>query len=450
MHEKSLTFEEALEVANEAVFAKTGRYLTDVETVIFRGSWQSQTYEEMAAKTEYTVNYLQRTAGQKFWRLLSEALGEEVSKTNFRTALERGWRRRQSRLLTMAQSSATAPEIEFPEGPMALNSSFYLERLPIESDCYHAILQPGALIRIKAPKQMGKTSLLNRILARASEAGYQTVNLNLLLAERGILQNLSQFLQWFCKQISRKLRIPDKLAEYWDEEIYSSNTNCTEYFENYLLSEINTPIALGLDEVDRIFPYPEIAQEFFGLLRYWHESAKTQDSWKKLRLVIVHSTEVYIPLHIYQSPFNVGLPAELKEFTEIQLKELAGRYGLSEVLGETGLKDLMAMIGGHPYLVQLALYHLRRQDISLPELLQTAPTDIGIYRQHLQGHWGTFQEYPQLAEAFQQVIKAGVSIRLEQMLKFKLLSMGLVKQKEGGVIPSFELYRRYFLQKQTD
>jgi len=445
MQDKTLNFEQALKIANQAVFTTAGRYLTDVETAIFNGAWLHQTYEEMAANTEYTVNYLQRTVGHKFWKLLSEALGEEVSKSNFRTAIER-------KLVAVTPPQPAAISLEFPEGPVELDSIFYVQRPSIESDCCKAILQPGALIRIKASRQMGKTSLLNRILNSAVKAGYKTVNLNLLLADRGVLKSLDQFLRWFCKCVSRELQLPNKLADYWDEEIFTSNTNCTNYFEDYLLSEIDTPLVLGLDEVDQIFPHPEIAQDFFGLLRVLHEYAKLKDStWKKLRLVIVHSTDVYIPLKVNQSPFNVGLPIELPEFSPQQVQDLAERYGLNwESETGTHLAPLMAMVGGHPYLVQLAIYHLRRQNVTLKQLLQNAPTDIGIYREHLQGHWGTLQEYPQLATAFKQVVNGKDSVQLESMLQFKLLSIGLVKQQQNGVIPSCELYRQYFQQKFRD
>ncbi|NEO49996.1 MAG: hypothetical protein F6K55_40285, partial [Moorea sp. SIO4A3] len=35
----------------------------------------------------------------------------------------------------------------------------YIERPPVEARCYQEIVKPGALIRIKAPKRMGKTLL---------------------------------------------------------------------------------------------------------------------------------------------------------------------------------------------------------------------------------------------------------------------------------------------------
>ena len=44
------------------------------------------------------------------------------------------------------------------------------------------------------------------------------------------------------------------------------------------------PLVLGLDEVDLMFQHPEIATDFFGLLRAWHEKSKNEEIWKRLRL----------------------------------------------------------------------------------------------------------------------------------------------------------------------
>jgi predicted AAA+ superfamily ATPase len=47
--------------------------------------------------------------------------------------------------------------ITLPGDPLPFNSCFYIERPPIESDAYAELLKPGSLIRIKAPRQMGKS-----------------------------------------------------------------------------------------------------------------------------------------------------------------------------------------------------------------------------------------------------------------------------------------------------
>jgi AAA-like domain/TIR domain len=332
-------------------------------------------------------------------------------------------------------------EPELPEGQVDLVSEFYIERPPIESRCYEAILKPGSLIRIKAPRQMGKTSLMARILHQASQQDYLTVPLSFQLADGKVFADLDKFLQWFCASVGRRLRLPNKLADYWDD-IFGSKDNCTAYFEEYLLPEINQPLALGLDEVDRIFQHPEIAADFFGLLRAWHEDAKNRDIWKKLRLVVVHSTEVYIPMNINQSPFNVGLPIELPEFNAQQILDLARRHGLNWSF--TQVEQLMAMVGGHPYLVRVALYNIARQDITLNVLLQTAPTEAGPYSDHLRRHLWNLEQHPELAAAIKKVVANTSPVRLDSIQCFKLLSMGLLQQQGNDVTPRCNLYRQYF------
>ncbi|NES69479.1 MAG: molecular chaperone Tir, partial [Okeania sp. SIO2D1] len=256
---------------------------------------------------------------------------------------------------------------------------------------------------------------------------------------------LDRFLRWFCATVGRRLRLPNQLQDYWDE-IFGSKDNCTAYFEEFLLENLDRPLVLGLDEVDCIFKYPEIASDFFGLLRAWHEDAKNRDIWKQLRLVVVHSTEVYVPMDINQSPFNVGLPLELPEFTQQQVYELSRLHGLDWLPKQ--VTQLMALVGGHPYLVRLALYHIARQDLSLTKLLQVAPTEGGLYNDHLRRHLWNLQQHPELASAMQEVVEAsGESLRLGSKIAFKLHSMGLVHFQGNNVKPRCELYRRYFQER---
>ena len=125
-----------------------------------------------------------------------------------------------------------------------------------------------------------------------------------------------------------KLDLEPKLDEYWDEDI-GSKVSCSLYFRCYLLAQINSPIVLAFDELNQIFAYPQVAKDVLPLLRSWYESGKTKPIWQKLRLIAVHSTEVYIPLQLHQSPFNVGLPIQLESFDLFQVKKLAKKYQLN-------------------------------------------------------------------------------------------------------------------------
>ncbi|MEH1928120.1 AAA-like domain-containing protein [Nostoc sp.] len=366
--------------------------------------------------------------------VLSLLIGSEEAK-DFTTRIE------EKIILLPSDPPMPVAEPELPEGQVDLASEFYIERPPIESRCNEAILKAGSLIRIKAPRQMGKTSLMARILHQASQQDYLTVPLSFQLADGKVFADLDKFLRWFCASVGRRLRIPNKLTDYWDE-IFGSKDNCTAYFEEYLLAEINQPLVLGLDEVDCVFQYPEIAADFFGLLRAWHEDGKNREIWKKLRLVVVHSTEVYIPLNINQSPFNVGLPIELPEFNAQQVLDLAQRHGLNWSFNQ--VEQLMTMVGGHPYLVRMAIYRIARKDITLDLLLQKAPTEAGPYSDHLRRHLWNLEQHPELAAAIKKVVAATSPVRLNSIECFKLLSMGLLQQQGNDVTPRCNLYRQYF------
>ncbi len=332
-------------------------------------------------------------------------------------------------------------EAELPEGQVPLESPFYVERPPCEAQAFKAIQQSGALIRLRAPRRMGKTSLLARILQDAEKSGAQAVRLSFRLADKAVLQNLDQLLKWFCASVGLGLKLPNRLAILWDP-FFGSKVNCKIYFEECFLAQLQTPLVLGLDDVDLLFQYPEVAEDFFGLLRAWHEESKNSELWKKLRLVVAYSTEIYIPLNINQSPFNVGMLIDLPEFTSQQINALTQRYHLLASGAE--IEQLMGLVGGNPYLVRKALYHLWVKDFSLEELLETAATPQGIYREYLQGLTWSLEHNKALKEAFEQVVQAEQPIELELIQALKLQGLGLIQISGGQATCRNKLHYRYF------
>jgi transcriptional regulator with XRE-family HTH domain len=331
-------------------------------------------------------------------------------------------------------------EPELPEGQVDLSSAFYVERVPVEALCYQNIVKPGGLVRIKAPRQMGKTSLLARILHYSSTNNHITIPLNFQLLDEPDFSNIDRLLQRFAASVARQLRLPNRLQDYW-EDFLGSKVNCTTYFQEYLLPESKQNLVLGLDEVDRIFQYPEVAADFLGMLRAWHEAAKNDPIWKQLKLVLVHSTEVYIPLNINQSPFNVGLAVELTEFTPEQVQDLAQRHQLK--WDRSQVEQLMAMVGGHPYLIRLALYHVAL-GMELTELLNNAPTESGLYGEHLRRHLWNLEQNSRLSVAMKAIVEAEIPCKLNSMDAFHLHSMGLIHMQKNECLPMCNLYRIYF------
>ena len=450
--ETEFIWENAQQITDRLLFRHTGKHLSDIEIVILRGAWDNKTYEEIAEAENYTSNYLSKDVGNKLWSNISAALQEKVSKKNFKVALQRKWLEQSNNTPTFANQSSVTPfqpqistqsdNLTFPEGSVAIDSPFYLDREGVESVCYETIVKPGSLIRIKAAKWMGKTSLTNRILECGRFNEQKTVYLDFGSIERSILKDLDKLLRWLCVMVSRQLKLENQVKDFWDTDILGSNDNCTVYFEEYLLEETEGVIALALDNIDRLFSYEEVIEDFFGMLRSWHEKGKIDEVWAQLRLILVHSTEVYIPLDINQSPFNAGVPILLEEFTSSQIEALAKLYQLD--WNKTEIEQLMDLVGGHPYLVRLAMYQIKTSNLTLEQFLPEAITETGVYSNPLRRLWNILKQSPELSSVYEQVVKSSEPIELNPLQIYQLHSIGLVKYQNNLVSSSCKLYRDYF------
>lgn len=328
-------------------------------------------------------------------------------------------------------------------------ASKYVERPPIEANCYREISKPGSLIRIKAPTKMGKTQLMNKILEHAKEKGYRTITLDISLAGAKNLSELDKFLRWIGAVVTEKLsnelvNLSNKLDIFWKTDL-GSNYNLTRYFEQYLLPAITSYLVLALDNVDLVFENSETSTDFCRTLRSWNQAAVGSNShFKKLHLIVVHSTEIYTTLNINTSPLaGVGLTVDLPEFTFIQVHNLIQQYQFS--WNESDIKKLMELVGGHPYLVIKAFEQVVQQQCPLQALLQTAHTDSGIYGNHLWQLLLDLEKKPNLLDAMKKVLATSKAVRLDDTTsKFQLQRMGLLRLQNNKVTISRELYRKYF------
>jgi hypothetical protein len=474
--------------------------LASIQSFVLYQSWLGKTYDEMSKTSGYGNHYI-KEIGSQLWQDLSVALGKRVTKKNLHVVLKKYLQespssgksttnneksflshsvqtrliasvptsdnllqaktshqgnqieqnfKRQCSLEMVFSDAFSANEIDYPSGPVPLDSPLYINRPPLEELICQEILHPGCLIRVKAPKKMGKSSLLNRMIAYAKERDYQIVYLDFQEADQEVFSSLDKFLRWFCIYASRQLNLLPCLDDFWDTDM-GSKVSCKIYFEAYILQYIaEKPVVLALNEVQQVFEHPKIAQDFLPMLRFWHEQAKQDQTWQKLRMVVVHTTEIYVPLKLNQSPFNVGITITLPPFTKNQVQDLALRYGLEwarDSQGSKRLEPLQAMVGGHPYLVSLALYHLSGEKMTLEILLETASTPMGIYTQHLRELLNLLQKEPELMSAMQQVIASNEKVELDAIAAYKLESMGLVLLNGNQACVMCELYRLYFSQQ---
>jgi diguanylate cyclase (GGDEF)-like protein len=472
--------------------------LTPAQNLVLRGAWHGQTYTRIAEQSIYEADYLKTTAA-RLWQMMSHLLNLPITKSTFRSVVEsyvltqeqialiaiykkdlsqsftlgeakskENWATRESGSRSLPPSSRggiasfpvpidsscsnCADFLEYPSGPVALESPFYIERPPLERTAYQEITKPGSILRIKASKQMGKSSLLLRIFAQANLLGYETVTIDFSQADELIISDLDKFLRWFCRIVSQKLSIPANLEHFW-ETAMGSKVNCTLYLQNYLLTKINRPLVLAFNELNRLFKHPKITQEFLTIVRSWSEEGQKFDPWRNLRFVLLYSQEIYGEEPLYISDLSIGLPLTLTDFTPEQVNELAALHRLPWNSAKT--EQLMAMVGGHPALIRLAFYHLvnplnlETESMTLERLLVWVATPLGIYRDHLYDLRRHLQENPELNRAFQSVLAADKPISIMPEFADRLASLGLVKiDANFAVTVRCQLYRLYFTHQE--
>jgi len=197
------------------------------------------------------------------------------------------------------------------------------------------------------------------------------------------------FLRDLAELVVRKLHLDvGELDKIWAGSL-GPQEKLTYVLEDYVLSEstvaVNSGIVvLALDEADRLLQ-TEYYQDFFALVRSWHNNRAYDDRWDRLNVVMVISTEPYLLIRdVTQSPFNVGLKLYLQDFDKDQVRGLNECHG--SPVRDRDFSKLMDLFGGHPYLTRKALYTLVVERLSWADLLRLAPTDHGPFGDHLRRH----------------------------------------------------------------
>ena len=330
-------------------------------------------------------------------------------------------------------------QLDMPEGTMDLQSAFYVKR---NSDdiALAAIARPGVTITIKAPRQMGKSSLLIRTMAEAKKLGKRVAFIDFQLFAKATLNNADTFFRQFCALLTVELDLEDKLDEYWKMPLGNSQ-RCSRYVSRHLLTQLEQPLVLAMDEVESIFD-TEFRSDFFGMLRTWHNNRATEPIWKKLDLALVTSTEPYQLIeNLMQSPFNVGEVIDLQDFTPEQVMHLNQIHGSPLTPGEE--QQLMMLISGHPYLVRRALYLVASKRITAAELFSQATDDRGPFGDHLRYHLFRLYGKKELIDGFNEVIRKNTCP--DDRVFFRLRGAGLVRQEaRNKIMPRCSLYAIYF------
>jgi hypothetical protein len=325
-------------------------------------------------------------------------------------------------------------EAEPETGTVRLDSPYYVRR-DVDTQIEERLQGRGKTILLRGARQVGKSSLLVRAAATAEATGRRVCRFDFQIIDKEQRQSLKSLLRHLAFTMASDLNLAKEPDEYWDDR-RGAKISITRFVEHAVLKSSNAQVVLCLDEVDSAFG-TAYCEDFFSLLRVWHNERATSLTWNRLHLIITHSTSPALWIEdLNQSPFNVGEQHSLNDFTADQTQDLARRYGV-----RVDVAELMTLVSGHPFLVRKALSTIRKTACTVGDLASDA--ENSPFREHLQLLLEPLHSTAKLREAMRQVLDRG-ACESEKAFQ-RLLGAGLVKgSSRDAVAPRCELYGSYF------
>ena len=329
-------------------------------------------------------------------------------------------------------------ELEEPGGTIKLGDRFYVER---DSDIKlkRSIVKNGETVTIRASRQTGKSSLLARGIHHAHPTA-NIVYIDLQSVEHEAFESADQFLNYFARTITRKLRLDTTVVNKIWQDALGPQDKLVKVMEEYILPTSGQQIILAMDEADRLLTVP-FHSDFFALMRSWHNHRAIDPLWNTLNLAMVIATEPYLLIsNPNQSPFNVGVKLNLEDFSREQVEDLNHRH--RDPVQEKDMESFFDLLTGHPYLTRKAFYLLVSEHWTWENLYKRAAGDQGPFADHLRRQLWFIQEDTALQESLRQVLYANKSDN--DKVLWRLLRAGLVKGNGDLYYCRCGLYEKYF------
>nr|MDJ0728165.1 AAA-like domain-containing protein [Prochloraceae cyanobacterium] len=255
-------------------------------------------------------------------------------------------------------------------GGLAANAASYVVR-KADRQLYQAILQSQYCYIFNA-RQMGKSSLRNKIMSQLASKTYRCSAIDLT----GIGSSNLNAEQWYASlvlSLSQSLGIAQfdsvkNFASWWKSfNPISPIGKFKEFICEIVLKTIDSKIVIFIDELDSIKRLSFDTNDFLALIRFLYDNRPQNPDLNRLTFVLLGAANPSTLINDLRStPFNIGSEITLEGFKIDEIQPLA--RGLSDLCDDskTVLQEILAWTGGQPFLTQKICYLIKqsRQNIT--------------------------------------------------------------------------------------
>ena len=395
----------------------------------------------------YHVNAFLRTIQQQTWNG-DEDTPKIVKLLMKRVSEEEGWEgdiplHNQTRLVKGKMDEPSPffdPRVE-PGGALDVETDLYVVRSIDEETLLKLRMKRGFVV-VRGPRQIGKTSLIMRAFnaLKAGKCGMRGAYIDFQLMETDKFKDQNTAWLSVATAISHQIKLKTWSPARWNFG-KTHNENFLDFVDQFVFSEVDTPLLVCMDETERIFGTP-VQSGFFGSIRgYFNQSAMDQNL-KNIRWLLSTSSEpAFFIKDLNQSPFNIGTQIYHPSFGVEEIREFAGKLSVQISSGED--EQIFDYVGGRPYLTHLLLFNIGKKPESREDFYDVSSAGKGIFRNHLHRYLFQFQKEPDLAHAMKDVAygKGCEDIVIADRLE----GAGLVRRDEAlRVVPACSLYAGFF------
>ena len=161
---------------------------------------------------------------------------------------------------------------------------------------------------------------------------------------------------------------------------------------------------------------------------------------------MAYSTEAHLFItDLNQSPFNVGTRLILGDFSRGDIVDLNRRYGFP-LKGDAEIERFVAVVGGHPYLVQRGLREMVASGTQVVPFESLAYSENWVYADHLSRIAAILLRQSDLLEAVRDILHGRQATDMDRI--FRLRSAGILAGR-GGKPAEFrcKLYEVYLRRR---